>query len=256
MLFKSKNRKKDLGFFFAVSGLNFMIETVIYIFLRAYEYYPRIITFSPKNDGVVGNIISQFSISTAAMLICIFEIPITGVVLASVIFFLIENLFLALGIYEVYWYRPWITFIGFTAIFQMVKKWHRSVINGDNKLVYYITAILGILTLYLPTTNWISILIGYFVIKKDILIDPYISHAVVVIPKYLFQIHIFYFLNRYKARWIWNAAAAAVILSVDGILYYTNIMYVKEGWMFIYSGISIFTTYLYVYIVNKLLDAG
>lgn len=253
MLFKSKKRKRDLGFFISVLGLSFLIETIIYIFLRAYEYYPNIIPNSPKNDGVAGNIISQFSISTASLLICVFNISFKGTALIVVIFYFIEILFLDLGIYETFWYRPWITSIGLITFFTFVKRWYKAFLIRNSGKMHYLTVIPGVITLFLLTTNWITILTGHVVVKPDILIDPFISHAVVAIPKYLIQINMVYFLRRYNANWLWNAAVIAFILLVDAVLYYTNIVYVKEGWLFIYSGISIFTLYFYVHLMQKLL---
>ncbi|MCX7745312.1 MAG: hypothetical protein N2645_00255 [Clostridia bacterium] len=233
--------------------MTLIIETVIYIFLKAYEYYPRIIPNSPKNDGVIGNIFSQFSISTVTLFICVLDISFYGAVLAGTMFYLIEKLFLALGIYQTYWYRPWITLIALTLLFQTVKKWYKIAFKSNSQVIQYITTLLAVISLYLPTTNWLGILSGLYDIKEDILIDPFISHAVIAIPKYLIQINIVYFLYKYKANWIWNLAAVAVILTGDAILYYTNLMHVKEGWLLIYSCISISTTYLYIFIIDKLL---
>jgi hypothetical protein len=246
-------RKRDLGFFMSVFGLTLLIETVIYVFLRAYEYYPLIIPNSSKNDGVVGNIISQFSITTAALYICVFQHSFKRMVLVAAIFYFIEKLFLFLGIYRIYWYKSWITFVGIIVIFVFVKKWYKIVFKSNNKALRYITVMLGVISLYLPTTNWIGILSGYYEIKDNILIDPYISHAVIAIPKYLIQMNIVYFLYIKRANWIWYFAAFATTLMGDVILYYTNLMYVKEGFLIIYSGLSFFTIYLYIYSMKKLL---
>lgn len=256
VLFKSKLRKKDFGFFLAIFGLTLFIETLIYIFLRAYEYYPQLIPNSPKNDGVIGNIISQLSISATALLICVFNIPFKGIILAGASFYLIEELFLSLGIYKHYWYKSWITFVGLTILFQIIKKWYKLTFIGKNQVIQYITIMLGAIALFLPTTNWIGILSGYFEIKDDILIDPFISHAIVAIPKYLIMINLVYFLIKKRANWIWNIAMIIVTMSCDSILYYTKLMYVREGWLFIYSGISLFTAYLYIYIMDRLLKQG
>jgi len=252
-IYKSKQRKRDLGFFFAIFGLTLFIETVIYIFLKAYEYYPLIIPHSPKNDGVVGNIFSQISISTAALFVCVYKVPIAGVVLAGAVFYLTEELFLALGIYQHNWYKSWITFVGVIILFQTIKKWYKLTASDDNHIIQYITIILGAIALYLPTTNWIGILSGFFDVKEDILIDPFISHAVVAIPKYLIQLNMIYFLIKRKSSWLWKIAFIIFIVTVDVILYYTKLIYVREGWLLIYSGISLFTAYLYIYIMNKLL---
>jgi hypothetical protein len=253
VLFKSKERKRDLGFFFAVFGLTLMIETVIYIFLRAYEYYPHIIPNSPKNDGVVGNLFSQFSISIAALFVCVFEISLKGVVWIAAAFYSIEKLFLALGIYRHNWYKAWITFIGVIILFEFIKKWYSTVIKSNSQVIRYITITLGVLSLYLPTTNWIGILSGYYEIKDNILVDPYISHAVITIPKYLLQMNLVYFLYNKKAKWIWYSTAFALILIGDIILYYTNFLYVKDGFLLIYSGISFLTIYIYVHLMKKLI---
>jgi hypothetical protein len=252
VLLMSKNRKIDLGFFWSIFGFTLIIETVIYVFLRAYEYYPLVIPNSPKNDGVLGNIISQVSISVAALLICVFEISLRGIVLAAALFYFIEKLFIALGIYQVYWYRPWITFCGLTVLFLFFKKWYKEISN-NSAVIKYFTILLGVLSLYLPTTNWIGILSGYFEIKDTLLMDPYISHAVITIPKYLIQMNIVYFLYNNKKNWTWYMASFALILTIDIILYYTNLMYVKAGFLLIYSAISFLTVYLYVYSMNKLL---
>lgn len=252
-LLKSKSMKKDIGFLLAVFGLTLIIETVIFIFLRAYEYYPHIIPNSPKNDSVIGNIFSQFSISVVALFVCVFEIPFWGVVLAGTIFYLIENLFLYLGIYQVYWYRPWMTFVGFVILFEFIKRWYKIPLDCKKQKIQYVTVILGVLALYLPTTNWIGILSGLYDIKEDILIDPFISHAVVSIPKYLAMMNIVYFLVRYRFSWIWNTAFIGLVFVIDAILYYTKLLHVRDGWLLIYSSISIATVYLYVIIMKRLL---
>lgn len=256
VLFKSKNKKRNLGFFFAIMGLAFIIETVIYIFLRAYEYYPLIIPFSPKNDAVIGNIISQLSISTAALLVCVFDISFIGIIISGIVFFFIDILFVMLGIYEHYWYKSWYTLAGVIILFTLIKRWYESIIESRGRNPHYFTIILGVLTLYLPTTNWIGILSGFVVFKEDILIDPFISHAIIAIPKYLFLINMVYLLQKHRARWFWNAAFVALMLLIDAALYYGRLIYVKEGWLFIYSGLSIFTAYLYVSIMNSLIYSG
>lgn len=253
ILFKSKTRKRDFGFFLAVFGLTLLIETILYIFLKAYEYYPHIIPQSPKDDGVVGNIISQISISTAALYVCVFDVSLGGIIISAAVFFLIEELFLALGIYQHYWYQSWITFVGVIILYQSIKKWYQSTTKGIRPVNWYITIMLGALALYLPTTNWIGILSGYFDIKEDILIDPFISHAVIAIPKYLMLLNAVYHLVEKKASLLWNAAFISTMVLLDAILYYTKIIHVKEGWLLIYSGISIFTAYLYINIMSKLL---
>lgn len=253
VLLKSKQKNRDLGFFFAIVGLVFIIETVVYIFFNAYEYYPKIIPHSPKNDGVVGNLISQFSISTAALFICVFNISFKKVVCIGAIFYLIERLFLYLGIYQHYWYKAWITFIGLVILFEFVKRWYKSVMWSTYFKKHYFADTLGILALYLPTTNWIGILSGYVDIIDNILIDPFISHVIVAIPKYLLQINTIYFLHRRRSHWKWWSIWVAVFLMWDIILYLTKLMYVKEGWLLIYSSLSILSTYLYVYIMDGLL---
>jgi hypothetical protein len=246
-------RKRDLGFLIAIFGMTLFIETVIYIFLRAYEYYPLLIPNSPKNDGVLGNIISQVSISVAGLLVCVLEMSFRGIVITGAMFFLIEELFLTLGIYKHYWYKSWITFVGVIILYLTIKKWYKLAFRSNNQSIQYLTIICGTIAMYLPTTNWIGVLSGYFEIKDDILIDPFISHAVVTIPKYLIMINVVYILIKNKASRLWHLVTIVVILMFDAILYYTNLMYVKEGWLLIYSGICIFTTYLYINIMIKLL---
>lgn len=253
VLTKSKRRKRDFGFFVAVFGLTLIIETVIYVFFRAYEYFPHFIPNSPPNDGVMGNLVSQFSISSAALFVCVFKLPFRGVVLSAAVFYFIEKLFLLLGIYQHYWYKTWMTFVGIIILFEFIKRWYSVIFKSNSKVIQYITTLLGVLSLYLPTTNWIGILSGYFVVKANILIDPFISHAVVAIPKYLIQMNIIYFLYNKRANWIMYSVAFAVLFMVDVILYYTNLMHVKDGFLLIYSGISFATVYLYVYCMNKLI---
>lgn len=253
IIIKSKQKKKDLGFFLAVFGMTLIIETIIYVFLRAYEYYPLIITTSPKDDGVLGNIISQFSISTAILFVCFFHISTKGIVLITFLFYIIEKLFLFLEIYKHYWYKEWITSIGLIVLFKLSLIWYRKVFTSSNKLLKYTTVLLGVLSLYLPTTNWIAVLSGYFDIKDNLLIDPYISHALIAIPKYLIMMNIVYFLYDKKAKWFWYIVTFSVIFICDTILYYTNLMYVKDGFLFIYSGICFLTVYLYIVSMRKLL---
>lgn len=252
---KAKEKKRVLGFFLALFGLALFIETIIYIFLKAYEYYPGIIPNSAKNDGVLGNICSQLSVSIAALFISVFNIRFRGVVLIGAIYFGIEWLFLALGIYQIFWYRPWITLILLTSSFEIAKRWYRTVMGRHNRVLCSVTAILGIFALYLPTTNWFGILSGFYDIKEDILIDPYISHAVVAIPKYTTQILMFYFLNKCKANWVWYAVVVGVVLSADVLLNYTGLLFVKDGLVLVYSAITIITTYLYILLMEKLLYA-
>jgi hypothetical protein len=108
---KSQDRKKTFAFFFAVLGFSYCIEVSLLLLLNA--YYPMIRPDDPFFDAVLGDIFSQVSVSSSAVLICVLGLSNWWLAGFSAAYFLAGMLFVHLGIYEHFWYQSVFTLAGF-----------------------------------------------------------------------------------------------------------------------------------------------
>jgi hypothetical protein len=253
VLYKEKNRKQVIALFLIISGMTFCIEATICCFLKAYNYYPMIIPRSPINDNLAGNLFSQFSITSTALLIAVFKLKYYWIFALVGVYAIIEELFLKLGIYSHNWYRTWMTIPGFITLFWITKQMYKSRLLYNNRNWRYFFMLFGLYTLHMPTAWWIQILSGIIVLNTKILPDTMNSFALIsLINLFILSIvcMVIYFS---KLKLLWKSI---VTMALYGVIYYAykiNIIYVKEGWFMIFSTIDIFGMYLYIFILDKLI---
>jgi hypothetical protein len=94
-----------------------IFETIIKIVFKAYMYYPKIIMNSTYDDSLAGNLFSQFSVGSTALIIAVFQLNCFWYALFAGVYCLIEELFLAMGIFSHNWYHTWMTFASLLIFF-------------------------------------------------------------------------------------------------------------------------------------------
>jgi hypothetical protein len=252
VFYKAENRKHILALFLIMSGFTFSIEVIVYCFLRAYDYYPMIIPQSPIDDGLAGNLFSQFSITSTALLVGILDLKYYWIFIFAGIYGIIEELFLMLGVYSHNWYRTWITIIGFVVLLGIMKKMFKDSSMYTRPILRFISMFFALFTLHMILIWWLILLSGIVGITFNYFADPMINYTFISFMN-LFVLStlciiIYFFISK---RWL----KAAGILALYGAIYFAekfNIIYIKEGRFFIIATINIFGMYLFVNILDKL----
>lgn len=110
---KKKSTERSLLLLLIMVQLAYLIETVIYIFLNAYEYRPGIIKHSTFFDSNLGALTSNlFIVPTVAVLLATFRLGWLWLLLFVCLLNGVELLFLKLHIYILHWWRVPYTAIG------------------------------------------------------------------------------------------------------------------------------------------------
>ncbi|MBB6637041.1 hypothetical protein [Cohnella thailandensis] len=114
--------------FAAMVGFGYLIETVIYIFLDSYRYYPKLIKNDPYYDSNMGAVASNMlTLPAVATFIAYFGLGWRWITGLTVLMVLIEWLFLKLGIYEHHWWKLIYTAAGFPVYFWVGKVLYRQM---------------------------------------------------------------------------------------------------------------------------------
>jgi hypothetical protein len=254
ILKKAKNKKRVIALFLIIAGMTFSFEAVTYCFLRAYDYYPMIIPQSPIDDGLAGNLFSQFSITTTALLIAVLNLKYHWFFVFAVIYGIIEELFLGLGIYSHNWYETWMTMLGLIPLFAVVKRLYKkySIYTNSNIKRYFFMAF-ALFTLYMPTIFWIPVLTGIITPNTKILPDAMNSYVLICFLN-LFVLSITCMIVYFsKLKWLLKSMIILALYFVIYFAYKINLIYVKEGWFLIFSSIDIWGMYLCIFIIDKLM---
>ena len=252
VLVKVKRRNFTFAFFLGICGMIFSIEAVIFCFLKSYNYFPKIFLQSLYDDGLAGNIFSQFSIASTALLIAVLNLKKYWIVVFAGIYGVIEELFLRLDVYSHNWYRTWMTVIGLTLIFWIVGKLYNKTHEGLDFVWRCIFIFFGLYTLILPTIKWIFKLSGILIINMKILPDGLSSYALVFLLNLLIYGTICMLIYFSKTKWWWKLLCLCPLYGLTYISILTNLIGVKKGWFFIYSTTDILGMYLCVTILDKL----
>ena len=250
---KVKNRKHLIALFLIISGMTFSFEAIILLFFKAYNYYPMIIPRSPIDDGLAGNLFSQFTVTSTAILISVLNLKYYWFLIFSLIYGIIEEFFLGLGIYSHNWYQTWMTMLGLIILFYIAKRMYVVKFKQINPIWKYFFMLFGLYSLHMPLIFWPSILLGIITLNTKLLPDAMNNYALISLIN-LFLLSIawltIYFSN---LKWLWKLT---IVFALYSIIYFTislNIIYVKEGYFFIFSTMDIFGMYLSVYILNNLM---
>jgi hypothetical protein len=256
-MLKARNRRLTIAFYLTVVGIVLHFETTIFIFMKAYNYYPMILKNPPMpiDDMLLGNLFSQTSVSATALLVAVLNLKYYWYFIFAVIYGIIQELFVALGIYNHNWYRTWMTVVSLPIYFWIAKKMYEKITSGIKPLFYYGYIYLGLFILSSATLTHILFMITrHEDFNTTLLPDPVNSRFIILwIHFHLLAIPIMlmYFL-RFKL--IWKALVILVLYILYYIGYKLNLIWIKEGWFLTVSTVTIFGMYLSVFILDRLYD--
>lgn len=137
-LYKTNNRKFAIVFLFSIIGFSFVLEAILVLRFKAYTYYPKIVPLKFL-DAVFGNYFSQISVSSTSLLLAIYNLSYIWYCIFALIYFLIDVLFIKLGIYEHFWYKSIYTFFGFIIFSWSIKKWYERAKNSTSRFLNYVS---------------------------------------------------------------------------------------------------------------------
>ncbi|OPX46014.1 hypothetical protein CLHUN_04890 [Ruminiclostridium hungatei] len=250
---KTKNVKFTLAFYLTVTGLTLAAEITLFFVFSAYDYYPKIIPSSYYDDELTGNLFSQFSASATALLVPIFNLSSYWIFIFAVAYGLIEELFLALGVYSHNWYRTWMTPLGMSALFWLVKKIYSVSIKKSSKLLHYLNIYFSLITLVVITICWGFILTGRQNFSRSLGKNP-ISSPYLVSDLYTTPIFISLMIMYFRK---WKIYAKAIVITLFYIITYIlgclHIIYFYNIWWYLFFTTSlIFGAYFSIVLMDYL----
>ena len=253
VMIKSRNRKFTIAFTLAILGFTYLIESILVILFNAYTYYPKIVD-DLFQDAVLGNMFSQVSISCTTILIIVYNLPYRWYFLISFIYYLIDILFVKLGIYQHFWYRSIYTFIGLLIFFWFVKMCYSKLIASSKYVAHYVPLFFGAFAVSGNTIILTFKLLKMQIFKADFYENLSKNHTAANIIYAFFLINILITLHRWKLHWAYKGIAFAILLFTQYILYKAGIIYFKDGWFFIITLIDLFGFYFWIVILDRFLS--
>lgn len=239
------------------AGILFNCETLILIFLKSYTYYPLILKNPPFpfDDSLAGNVFSQTSVSATALLTAVLDLKLYWYFVLAGIYYIIEEVFLALGIYSHNWYQTWMTFVGALLYFWITKEMYQKSLHGIKPIFYYGYIYLALFPLHIVILEWgILVLDRLQDFNTTLFLDPIACRSLL----WLIHFHslaipmMFIYFSRFN--WLWKALAILMIYLIYYIGYKLNLILIKDGWFLVISTVSIWWMYLSVFTMDRLYD--
>lgn len=253
VLIKSKHRKFTIAFTLATLGFTYLIESILIISLNAYRYYPKLVD-DLFQDTVLGNVFSQVSISSTSTLTIVYDLSYKWYFIYALVYYLIEELFVNLGIYQQLWYKSIYTLIGFTPLFWFIKIWYNKLISSSKYFIHYITLFLSTFAVVANTIMMPLKLLEIQIFKVNFFGELSKNHTTTAIIYGFFLINILINLYKYRLHWTWKVIAFIILFFVQYIFYKMGIIYFKNRWFFSITLIDILGSYLWIAVLDRFLS--
>lgn len=252
ILYKANNIKFTLAFLFSIIGFSFMLEAILVLGFNAYSYYPKIVPNSFL-DVVFGNYFSQISISSTALLLAIYNFSYIWYCFFALIYFLIDVLFINLGIYEHFAYKSIYSFFGFILFAWLIKKWYTKAKNSTNKFINYLALYFSIASISTFTIFFSQRLLGIQVFRGHFFADISKDNSIASFIYQFIVINILIILYRSKLHWVVRTIAFACLFIAQYLIYSTGYLYISNGLFFTATSLDLFGCYLWIAVFNYLL---
>lgn len=255
-LYHSKNRCRTFAFFLTVVALPLYFETMVMIFFDAYVYYPKIIrnsSIDPFNDVLTGNLFSQFSVASSALLLTVLQKPFYLNVVVSFLYSLVEELFISLDIYRHHWWSTWMTFVGLLLFF-MISKWMYTSLDRVLRLTYqyYVYIFLGMFPVCTIVFLWgVLDLSGLMRFTVDLFSNPKFSRYGLYLTFFSICYPVMIW-GYFRQHWLWKIMASTLVGIIIFLGHKFHLLIFREGWFVPTLILMIFWLYSSVWVLDNL----
>jgi hypothetical protein len=255
VIIKVKNRRLTIAFYFTLVGIVLNFENIILIYFKSYTYFPMILKYARYSfdDVLAGNLFSQFSVAATVLLVVIFNLKYYWNLIFAAIYGVIEEIFLALGIYTHNWYRTWMTVFSMLVAFWLAKKMYLKINQGVKAIYYYGYVYLALFTLYTITFQWGGLISGIIASNTTIFADPIVSRYTLATIFFSVSTSIVMMVIYFsKPKWYGSLAFIAILYFKDYLGLKFNLIWVKGGWFFPVTTLSYIWMYASIFMMDKL----
>lgn len=252
--YRAENRLKLAAFYLTIFSAVLNFEAIILIFFKSYAYYPMILNNHrfPFNDILAGNLFSQTSLSATALLLMVFKSPYYWFAIIAVIYGLIEQLFVYLGIFQHFWYQTWMTVLVLPVYFLAVKLMYASINGRIKPFLLYLYIYLAMFVFNNVIIIWFFQLTGIQEFQTTILADPNMSRHLLVWIQFhwlVIPLMIVYFARISR---MWKVTIVAAVFLVYYVWFRFGLVLIADGWFFPVVAIVISWTYLSILLIDRL----
>lgn len=253
ILYKAKNRWFITAFMLAVITLTYYTEFGLLAFTDAYRYYPKLSTDSYL-DSVFGNYFSQFSISTTGVLAVVLGLGYKWNIVFALLYYLIEQLFLRLGIFKHNWYHTWITFTGILLLYLLLQKWYQKMQLSNKNFIYNITLFLASVSAYYHMGLFVSYHCSIKSYEVHITSEYYRDMAIALFFELSIPVLLMLLLYLWKTNWRYKGVVFVLLFAARYILYKAGIVQYKDHWFFLVTVYDLFGLYFVISLMDYLLS--
>jgi hypothetical protein len=251
-LVKAGDRRFTLAFMSAVLGLFYLFEYVLVCLLDAYRYHPMLTPHDAFQDTVLGNIFSQSSIAVACALSIVYRLKPVWYFIFAATYYLVELLFIRLGVFELHWYRAIYTPLVMVPLFWVMKQWYERAYAsrdgaGGNALLFLGTLSLAGNTVYLPFK-----LTRVHVFTGGFFADMSRDHTTTLILYAFIFIGPLVFIYRSGLRRQWKALLAAALYMMQYAALKAGLMTFRAGWFIPATVLEICISYFWISLLGRL----
>jgi len=233
-MYKKRNVADLFTYFLFATAWTWVGEAVVLFVLNAYAYKPGLYS-DPFQENIIGHIIANSALwASAALAVMRLQLSYFWIGLISIVFMMIEEVFLNAGVYIQYWWHTYMT--GILAIIFMVvmKKWYDFLNEKRNKLprnvVFWTIAwiilqtpssILMLLDKQFFRVHWVE-----NIYRDSTLFTGFLYHVCMA-----FVVHYFFWTRKES---YWKIVPLFILVAGDMILLNMNILLLHNDWKLSY----------------------
>lgn len=255
---RAENRRQAAAFYITLVGMTLWLETALLIFFEAYAYRPAIITDPAHvyDDILAGNLFSQFSIAASMLMAAVLRLKPLWYAVIALAYGAVEELFIALGVYEHNWYFTWITVALLPFALLLARKMYDRLREGLKPAYYYVYIFFSLFPLTLSTLFWGLHLAGIQTGNDQLLADPETSRYTVILCLHIAVSSVLLLAYFAGLKWRWKVLAAAALEALFGAFYAAGLLIIRPGWFLPASASYILWTYASIALMDRLYGLG
>lgn len=236
-------------FYFATAGLAWIFEFMVLGLLNSYAYKTGIFN-DVWRQNLLGHLILNTTVYPAvAVVMAAYSFKYKWAAFVSIMFTLIEYIYVNLRIYEQHWWRYYMTSVSAFVILIIDSIWFDKITRQCSRSVRVITFyFVALLIVHTPAP--ILMLLGkqYYYLKpiSDYYGNVYLASIVIIFFYHVMECFLLIICTCLLNKWYWRLIPFFVSVVVQSLLLKFDILIFTNGWKLIYT-LIVYETFIGIY---------